>query len=183
MKDIYKYCFGLFAVILFGLFVYPTLYQYDKLDQRLPVKINRITGAAEILTAEGWVKSGDYNTAANEMKQYKDEIINQISTNREQLKLEVINEIKDDIVGQVKADIESTRIEIEKYKAHELDSTTYFTVGDTKETVRNIMGPPDTVSKFELSNEETWYFDLANVKFKNGKVEEWRNSQDILRVR
>lgn len=42
------------TIVLVSIFIYPTLYKYDKLDQKYPVKINRLTGKTEILTMNGW---------------------------------------------------------------------------------------------------------------------------------
>lgn len=41
-------------IISFGLFVYPTMYRYDKLEQKFPVKINRFTGKTYVLYNTGW---------------------------------------------------------------------------------------------------------------------------------
>lgn len=55
-------CAGL--ITSFGVLVWPGLYHYDKLDQKLPVKINRITGDTQVLTSKGWMKLGDYQPPA-----------------------------------------------------------------------------------------------------------------------
>lgn len=46
-------------VVMFASFVWPTLYRYDHLtlgDSRVPVRINRFTGNAQLLYVYGWVK-------------------------------------------------------------------------------------------------------------------------------
>ncbi len=42
------------CIIVFGTFVYPGIYKYEKLEQNYPVKINRFTGHTKILTSNGW---------------------------------------------------------------------------------------------------------------------------------
>ena len=48
----------LVAVTLFGTFVWPTRYRYDKMNVQanavVPVRIDRITGKTEILYPSGW---------------------------------------------------------------------------------------------------------------------------------
>lgn len=41
-------------VLLLLVFVWPTMYRYDKMDQKWPVRINRVTGKTEILYSDGW---------------------------------------------------------------------------------------------------------------------------------
>lgn len=40
--------------IICGVLFWPTLYRYDKLGGKLPVRINRLTGYTEILYSSGW---------------------------------------------------------------------------------------------------------------------------------
>lgn len=51
---------GMFCItILFiGLFIWPGMYEYDKMDQKWPVRINRLTGETEVLIPDGWVPLG-----------------------------------------------------------------------------------------------------------------------------
>jgi hypothetical protein len=42
------------TLIICGMLFWPTLYQYDKIGGKLPVRINRLTGYTEILFASGW---------------------------------------------------------------------------------------------------------------------------------
>jgi hypothetical protein len=44
----------LVTIIAFALLVHPTLYYYTMYDGKLPVKINRITGKAQMLGNDGW---------------------------------------------------------------------------------------------------------------------------------
>jgi hypothetical protein len=181
MKDLYKYCFGLAALVLFGLFVYPTLYEFDKLDQRIPVKINRITGSAEILTTNGWIKSGDYDAAADEMRKYRDEIIAKMDSDREQVKQEVISATRDEIISDVQSDLASVKEEITAYKQYEIDPNNSFGIGDSQDTVKRIMGTPDTIS--DLGSEQWWYYGGSQIVFKDSKVKEWRDTDRNLRLK
>ncbi|AET60284.1 hypothetical protein HPL003_17700 [Paenibacillus terrae HPL-003] len=63
LKGISLYPFVLASIALFGLFIYPTLYKYDKLDQKYPVMINRLTGEAKILTQDGWQNTPNIDSA------------------------------------------------------------------------------------------------------------------------
>lgn len=60
-KELIRYFFILLLLVFVSLFIYPTLYKYDKLDQKYPVKINRITGKTNVLGLKGWVVVGDYD--------------------------------------------------------------------------------------------------------------------------
>lgn len=51
-------------IVLFGIFIYPGVYKYDKLNQNLPVKINRFTGSTQVLSTAGW-KSLDSTKTSN----------------------------------------------------------------------------------------------------------------------
>ena len=42
------------TLIICGILYWPTLYHYDKLYGKLPVRMNRLTGYTEILYADGW---------------------------------------------------------------------------------------------------------------------------------
>ena len=44
---------ALLASLYFGLFVWPTPWRYDHIGKN-PVRTNRVTGAVEILTLQGW---------------------------------------------------------------------------------------------------------------------------------
>lgn len=53
-KIVIRYLAITIIVVLFGVFIYPTMYKYDKMDQKWPVRINRITGKTEVLNQAGW---------------------------------------------------------------------------------------------------------------------------------
>lgn len=43
------------CIFVFGLFVYPGTYHYDKY-KNYPIKTNRFTGETEIFKGKGWIK-------------------------------------------------------------------------------------------------------------------------------
>jgi hypothetical protein len=53
-KELIKYIMISLIVVVFGIFIYPGIYKYDKLDQRYPVRINRITGSTDVLVGTKW---------------------------------------------------------------------------------------------------------------------------------
>ena len=53
-KELVRYVALLIGLMIIVIFVYPTLYQYDKYDQKIPVRINRLTGKTELLYPTGW---------------------------------------------------------------------------------------------------------------------------------
>ena len=42
------------TLIICGVLFWPTLYRYDKIEGKLPIRINRLTGYTEILYDSGW---------------------------------------------------------------------------------------------------------------------------------
>ena len=48
----------LIIIIIFGIFIYPGIYKYDKLDQKYPVKINRFTSETMVLKKDYWYRVG-----------------------------------------------------------------------------------------------------------------------------
>lgn len=62
---------GLCLLLLLGWFVWPTPYRYDVLkrgDNSLPVRINRLTGNAEVLSSQGWTLLGADKTDKSKLK-------------------------------------------------------------------------------------------------------------------
>ncbi|WP_019639223.1 hypothetical protein [Paenibacillus fonticola] len=58
MKERYYFIYALVLLVFFSLFIHPTLYKYTEIeinDQTLPVKINRLTNNAKVLTSGGWL--------------------------------------------------------------------------------------------------------------------------------
>jgi hypothetical protein len=41
------------GIVLLAVLIWPTLYRYDRMYDR-PVRINRLTGTAQVLSASGW---------------------------------------------------------------------------------------------------------------------------------
>ena len=57
----------------------------------------------------------------------------------------------------------------------------YFTLGSTMDEVASLMGTPQTVNN--LYNEVWWYYGYSKVTFKQGRVTEWDNNANNLKVR
>lgn len=184
LSAIGKYSIVPLCICLFGLFIYPTMYKYDKLDQKYPVKINRITGETQVLTGRGWQSAEDYNRAAEEMSAYKDEILGQIDAQNEEIKNQVIEEIRSQI-DEIKSEVASNQTTSgELYDAYreargltlteeETAPVEGFSKGDTPEKVKEIMGTPDSI--YEVGPFETWGYGSSSIKFKEGKVTGWDN--------
>jgi hypothetical protein len=169
-------------VLMFALFVYPTLYKYDKLNQRFPVKINRITGTTEVLTPTGWEEmSKPDKPSISEMDSLRNELYATLQRDREQIKREIINEIKSQIIAEVSNDLKVVKEEITAYKQYELDPNNSFTLGSTKDEVKKIMGIPTSI--LDLYGEDIWYYGRSEVKFKNNKVVSWSDYQKNLRLK
>ncbi len=64
------------TLIICGVLFWPTLYKYDKILGKLPVRINRLTGYTEILTPSGWERK----VSDNETKAIPKEEIDKIET-------------------------------------------------------------------------------------------------------
>lgn len=169
------------SIILFGLLVYPTLYKYDKLEQKYPVKINRITGEAQILRGDGWVKSSDSKTYEEKFLQYKSDIGELIIKQNDEISRKVAASVKDDIILDLQEQIADVEEEITAYKDHKTDPNNSFTIGDTKDTVKRIMGTPSSVTDAGPYN--TWFYGFSTVKFENGKVTGWSNLDDNLMIK
>lgn len=180
-KEYVRYGTLLIAIILFGLFVYPTLYRYDKLDQNLPVKINRITGATYVLHGLEWKKVSN-EPAVDEVEQIKNDIYTKLEQDRSEVKDEIINEIKQQIIDEVTKGVQDkldeTMQAIEVYKETKTDPSKSFTIGSTKNEVKEIMGTPDSISK--AGPYETWMYGLSTITFENGKVSGWHDLEDNL---
>lgn len=175
------------VIFLFGILFYPTLYRYDKLDQRYPVKINRITGKTEVLTDKGW--NLVENITEDKMASLRTELMNKLDADRKGLKDEISEQvtttIKDDILSKVKDDLNKTNTEITQYKKFELDPTNYFTIGSTMEDVKKIMGVPTSSGETYLISGKymQWTYGSSTVIFSNNKVKEYTNLGENLRVR
>jgi hypothetical protein len=59
----------------------------------------------------------------------------------------------------------------------------YFKIGSTKKEVLSIQGDPNRISKFEPIGEEIWTYGSSTVTFQNGRVKEYDDYSNNLRVR
>lgn len=179
MKKYILYLLVPVSIVLFGLFVYPTLYKYDKLDQNKPVMINRLTGETKILTSEGWVKSGQYESAAKEMQAYKDEIMIRVDSLSDEVRDKVLESISNDI--QALKD-EATQVAVAEIEQENIQQAEIkrFKKGSTMEEVEESMGTADSVSK--VGPFETWNYGFSVVKFEDGKVSGWENRGNNLNL-
>lgn len=194
LSSIGKYSLIPLCICLFGIFIYPTIYKYDKLDQKYPVKINRITGETKFLTGKGWQNAENYNSAAEEMSRYKDQIIAEIESQNDSIKQDVLLTIQEelDFIIEKQASI-STRpgndvAETPNEESDEvitdteevLKDATSFKLGDTKATVEKVMGVPDTIGGF--GKNDYWMYGFSTVDFTNDKVSGWSNAGDNLKI-
>lgn len=183
MKELYRYLFFGLLIVVFGFFVYPTLYKYDKLDQRYPVKINRITGDAHVLRGESWEKVNN-ETTVSEIEKIRQDIETKIENEREAVKDDVVSSVKDAAVQaavedskaqleQILSEIESAKQEVMEYKQFKKDPGNYFTLGSSDKEVKNIMGTPDTISGY--AGHDRWNYGNSSVSFVDGKVTGWQD--------
>lgn len=161
------------SVILFGLFIYPTLYKYDKLDQSKPVMINRLTGEVKVLTEQGWKSSEDYNAANDEMKYYRDEVMARIDSLSNEVRDKVLDSISEDIQTLKEEATQAAMAEIEQ-EQQQMKEIKTFKKGSTMEEVEASMGTADQVSAI-IPGEETWFYGGSLIYFKDGLVSGWRN--------
>lgn len=184
-KEIIRYIALSVLIVLFGLFVYPTMYKYDKFDQRIPVKINRITGKTEFLYAQGWTVAAPTTTPSptttplktpepsKEPETYNGETYKQYYSR-------VIKELKP---GQPIPDEDSLYL---KWKRAALglgkmvDPKDYFTIGSSQEEVKAANGVPTAI--YTYSSELVWHFNQSTVTFVNGRVTKYSNTSSNLYV-
>jgi hypothetical protein len=168
-KDIIRYSALIIIVLIVAIFIYPTLYRYDKLNQKIPVRINRITGTAAMLDTDGWKEMKSDTPQPTEMEAFKSQVESQINADRERIKSQLKTEIKQEILQEINNDINA-------YKQNQLDPNNYFGQGSTMDEVKKIMGTPTSVTKSDFTKQETWFYGSSSVTFKNGKVDEWSES-------
>lgn len=188
-KDYLKYGTILIIAVLIIVFIYPTLYQYDKFDQKIPVRINRVTGSASLLYPTGWepAESTEPSTptlpTVTEMDQFKKEMDNRFNNLKQSIEKDMADKLSAQVVASIKSDIDKAKKEIQDYKTAQLDPNNSFGVGSTKEEVKRIMGIPDSTFINDPGNYEEWSYGLSSVKFVNGKVTEWRNTTKNLKLK
>jgi hypothetical protein len=199
IQQIFKYVLIIICIVAFGIFIYPGIYKYDKLDQKFPVLINRITGETKILFSDSWSTVGNIDAKLSEFESYKNEILEAINSQNEQIKESVIESVQAELDHGRKQLISETASEpnptyedgtsvfdavrnrdrgtesasefIASSKEASISSIgiTKFGLGDTKETVKKSMGTPSSI----INDGDTWFFGSSIVNFDNGIVIGW----------
>ncbi|MEK3747881.1 hypothetical protein NYE25_06525 [Paenibacillus sp. FSL E2-8871] len=208
IQQIVKYLFILICIVSFGIFIYPGIYKYDKLDQKFPVMINRITGETKILFSDSWSTVGNIDAQLSEFESYKKEILETMNSQNEQIKESVLesvqaelDQVKNQLISETASEpnptyedgtsvfdavrnsdigTESSSEFIDRRKEELRSSTgiTKFGLGDTKETVKKSMGTPSSI----INNGDTWFFDSSTVNFDNGVVTGWNDPLNVLNL-
>ncbi|CAH1055094.1 hypothetical protein [Paenibacillus pseudetheri] len=197
-RDVIRYSFIPISIIVFGLVIYPGLYKYDKLDQSLPVKINRITGNTKILTLNGWQDANDYDYASNLFYEYKRQVIDAMEEQNDSIKNSVMDSVlielenaKNQIINTANSEeinptyadgtsvFNSVRDRSDKNKLNSDSELLNFGLGDTKETVKKSMGTPSSI----INSGDTWFYGSSMVNFKEGVVEGWNDPLNELHLR
>ncbi|MEK3717974.1 hypothetical protein [Paenibacillus sp. FSL R7-0333] len=207
-KEILKYFIVILCICAFGVFIYPGLYRYDKLDQKYPVMINRITGETKVLYGDIWSSVGNVDNQMSKFIEYKEGIEATLDIQSDKIKRDVLTEItkqleeaKNSVISEAKkttekqsadsffADVRNRDsdevtetgeefIERRRKELSESSGTTLFGLGDTKETVKLSMGTPSTI----MNNGNTWFFDSATVNFENNLVVGWNDPLNVLKL-
>ncbi|MDB5056173.1 MAG: hypothetical protein JWM44_4223 [Bacilli bacterium] len=183
-KEFIKYGFYTLALILVLTFVYPTLYRYDKYDQKIPVRINRITGKTEMLYSTGWIVPA--LALELDLSKYLTVTPSPIPTPNT-YKGETFQQYYDRVIGEM--DPKQTApnknhlfIEWEKARTGIIDNLVdpkdYFTIGSTKDQVRKAMGTPTAIGG------SVWNYGFSRVYFDNNdKVESYDDNSGNLKVK
>lgn len=204
-----KYLVVLIGICAFGIFIYPGIYKYDKLDQKYPVMINRITGETKVLYGDAWSTVGNVDAQMSKFIEYKEGIEATLDIQSSQIKRDVLAEITNQLEEAKNSIIADASSTVEKQSAEsffaevrnrddssdqnsDLDasfelrkqeleelSKIYFGLDDTKETVKKSMGTPSTI----MNNGNTWFFDSAVVNFENDKVVGWNDPLNVLKLK
>ena len=185
-----KYSLIPLCICLFGIFIYPTMYKYDKLNQKIPVKINRITGETEILHLDGyWIKAGDSENELRKFEEYKQQIYETMENQNETIKQEVLAAIREELelIKEKQASIDTrpgnkiAEPEVQQVNVDNLrGNVNTFSIGDSKEIVELVMGVPDTIGGD--SSFEYWMYGYSTVNFTDGKVSGWDNADNNLKI-
>lgn len=195
-KIIIRYSFVLIGVIIFGLVIYPGLYKYEKLDQRFPVKINRITGDAKILTINGWQDADDYDHALDLFAEYKQQVIDAMEGQSESIRNNVMNSVLNELQNAKNEIVNAAPPETTQptyadgtsvfYSANNDKSSSKgeapaikIGLGDSKDTIKKSMGTPDHIT----NGGDTWYYGSAIISFNNGVVEGWNDQLGELHLK
>lgn len=186
-NDYLKYGTILIVAVLILSFVYPTIYRYDKYDQKIPVRINRITGKAEMLFLNGWAAATSTPTPQTTEKPLKTASPSPSPTPIPIYNGETFSQYYDRVIKEIPGDSAPSRNTLffrwERARLGLLDKLMdpkdYFTIGSTKEDVKKVMGPPTSIDSYF----DTWYYDTSTITFSNGKVKEYHDSLNKLLVR
>jgi len=185
-KEFVKYGFFILIALVVFVYIYPTVYRYDKYDQKIPVRINRITGKTELLYAYGWtvpttapvIDFSKYQSTptptpsptpiptynGETFKQYYDRVIKEVPGETVPTKNTIYLRWERARLGLVDKLV---------------DPKDYFTIGSTKEEVKKVMGSPNSIDAYL----DRWEYDGASVSFENGKVKEYHDILSKLLVR
>lgn len=185
-KEFIRYGFLTVIVLLISTFIYPTIYRYDKYDQKIPVRINRITGKTEMLNYDGWLVVG----IKKESKELETSVTTTPMPTTEPdatYNGETFKQYYDRVIKEMPGDTapkkntlyyrwERVRLGLDD---NLVDPKNYFTIGSTKEDVKKVMGPPDSINNYF----DRWDYGSSTVTFENGKVKEYGDSLNKLLVR
>lgn len=102
-KQFVRYGFLTVVIILIFIFIYPTIYRYDKYEEKIPIRINRITGKTEMFSADGWQEPNDGSKAnSSQITFQSDEIdLKQKDLKIGDLEIRKINLSKTDLTAEI----------------------------------------------------------------------------------
>lgn len=191
-KEYIKYGWLTLVIILILIFVYPTLYQYDKFNQKLPIRMNRISGTTEMFDGTGWNVTEKEKPKASEMNQFKKDMDDRFNNLRDSIEKDISDKLSSQVVTSIKGDlakatsdiqddIAKAKSEIADYKKSQLDPNNSFTVGSTEDVVKKIMGTPTSIST--ISYLSTWYYGSSRVEFSYDKVTGWNEGNKKLNTK
>lgn len=163
------------SIVLFGLFIYPGLYHFDKLNQRLPVKINRLTGDAYIFGSDGWTEF-KHSELENETSPTPTPFVYTPQPGDEELGF---FERRSKELGLIPANAENEQDQNEEDTG--VDS--YFSLGSSEDEVKSVMGTPTKIRSSALTGNSTWSYGLSYIVFVDGVVTEYYNVESNLKIK
>lgn len=194
MKKLLIVSMSILFIVTFGIFIYPGLYKYDKLEQKYPIKINRLTGSTQILTQKGWISADNpkesqmealrkelFRILQDDRDNLKDDIIKAVEHQIKEVQQQIITETKNEqlqILTEIENELVAAKEAISEYRKFNTDPDNYFTIGSAKEEVKRIMGAPTDINSYL----DWWYYGYSHIEFENGKVKAYSN-QGNLRVK
>ncbi len=130
-----SFLMAVILIIVFGIFIYPGIYKYDKLRQNMPVKINRLTGDTKVLTITGWANMNTPTLSEiqkieenlnQKFEDYKsnlsEEIIHKFSNDA----IQKINDASNQAIYKIQKQLSDTEDEINTDKKVSTDSNNFF---------------------------------------------------------